>query len=198
MSEIRELLELDTNHIVRIDDLMIVDQLIALAAGRNFNFEFIVDEKRVVRCGEETNTIFDLRHRDFGLKRLLVVKEYKGLYDLFIYEKPEFFEEKGRADLIQEHPWIFDTETIRPRLIDYPYAPEIHDEFENVYSRIQRDEKGQHQGDGIHTFLIEYKTHPTVDNDRVLFIEVGCLDAANGGWIEFYEGRLIDESNLSV
>lgn len=182
-------------HRVVIDDMMTLDQLTAVAAGRKIDFAFQVREVRQVNCGAEKNTLIDVTH-PWGLKRLILVREYKGAFDVFVFEQPEWFEDCSRIDLLDNHQWLFDTELEYETLAEIPFVSEIHDEGQNLYTRVLRDEQGQHEGQGIFTFLIEYKTNPAVDLDRVLIVEAGTLDSDNGGWIEFWNGRLVEPSNV--
>jgi hypothetical protein len=194
---IDEIINVKVGHRVVIEDEMTMDQLVEKAAGRKVEFDFTVREKRTVRCGKEINTLIDVRHA-FGLKRLILVRQYGDLHDVFVFEQPEWFEETSRVELMNEHEWLFDATNSYEDLADYPFVDVIYDEFNNAYTRVQRNEQGQHEGGDQYTFLIEYKAHPTVNNDRVLVVEAGCIDAENGGWIEFYEGHLVEDFNVRV
>lgn len=197
----KDFAQLETGARLELDDPKTLDDILEVAQSRQatVDFTFKVIEKRIVKCGPETNILLDIRSTKFeDFNRLLVLKEYRGLVDVAVYERPDFFEEGSRAQIMEQHGWLFDTSEEYDELSDYPYVDNIHDDSDNTFLRIERDEVGMNEGHGIRTCLMEYRANPEVDNDRVLIVEVGVLDSANGGWIEFWNGRLIEDFNVRL
>ena len=159
-----------------------VDLLIELSdekgVGSMCNF-LIKEKKEYVNLPYHYITLL-LDHVGSDREYLLVGSIHGEVMDVKLFSRPDFFEPNTRNVLEQSDlSWLFDGEG---------YPSEIYS-GEIVYKiKIQNEVYG-------HDVIHEWITQSPIVNYELLVIETGFTNH-NGGWVEFYEGRIIPDKDV--
>lgn len=162
--------------LIRVDD---VDLLIALDDVKKAP-DFIVKERRVFSENLSDYVMLTLDHVGTDYEYLLVCSIFKSACDVYLYEEPQFFTPDKRSLLMEgENSWLFDNQN---------YPSEIYSD-DIVYTKKLQNEL-------FDTVCIaEWETKSQILNYNLLAIETGIFHDG-GGWVEFYEGRQINNKDV--
>lgn len=165
--------------LVRIND---VDLLIALDDCKKLP-DFLVKERRHYSDDLSEYVILTLDHIGTEYEYLLVCDIYKDVCDVNLYAEPQFFTPDKRSVLMESNnDWLFDFEN---------YPEEIY-QGDNQEIVFKQKVKTQLYG---RTSIVEWITNEQIVDYKLLLIETGLFNEG-GGWVEFYEGRQINEDDV--
>ena len=155
-----------------------VDLLIELDGKASPNFK--VKSKSTYAQNLSHYIMLVLDHIGSDDEYLLVCSIYEDACDVKLYNRPEFFVPDKRS-VIEEsgNDWLFDGEA---------YPEELYN-GDIVYKK-----KFQNELFG-NTCIVEWVTTAEIVNYEMLLIETGFTHDG-GGWVEFYEGRQIQEKDV--
>lgn len=162
--------------LIRIND---VDLLIELDDTK-ISPDFLIKEKRELEDEMCAYTILTLDHVGSDLEWLLVCSSFKEECDVMLFRRPDFFKEDKRS-VIQEgdNGWLFDFDS---------YPQEIYSGDIIYKKKFQQEVFGD-------VCLIEWETDSKIVDYKLLLIETSFRQDG-GGWVEFYEGRQIKETDV--
>lgn len=173
--------------LVSIDDVDLLIQLDEL--GHRGAKNFLIKEAIHYSKDESEYHFLKLSNPTIpDLNLMLGLTVWNSNWDLKLYEAPNFFAPDKRSVLQKEDSisWLFEG------LNDYPQ--EIYsgaEESKIVYKRKVRDEVfGK-------TAIVEYVTDSQIINYELLILESGIFNEG-GGWVEFFEGRIIQEKDVNL
>lgn len=165
--------ESKVGQLVRIND---VDLLIELDDTKQ-KPDFLI--KEIKKHGSQYITLL-LDHVGTDLEYLLVCSMFQNACDVKLFKKPDFFKPDKRQVIQEsENGWLFDFDS---------YPQEIYSD-EIVYKKKFQEEVF---GD---TCIIEWETESKIVDYQLLLIETGFMHEG-GGWVEFYEGRQIQDKDV--
>jgi len=163
--------------LIRVND---VDLLIELDDSKKTP-DFLIKERRALTEGDGEYIILTLDHIGTDLEYLLICKSFKGAFDVLLYKQPEYFKPDKRSVLQKgENDWLFDFEN---------YPAEIYSDDITFIQKVQNGLFGD-------VCLVEWETESKIIDYKLLLIETGFFNDG-GGWVEFYEGRQISDSDVS-
>jgi len=111
---------------------------------------------------------------------LLVCSSYKDACDVKLYHKPDWFMPDKRSVLEERvNDWLFEGE-------GYP---------EEIYNRDIVYKKKFQNEIFDNNCMVEWSTNSEIVNYQLILIETGFAHDG-GGWVEFYEGRQIQEKDV--
>lgn len=142
---------------------------------------FLIKKKRFFLDGDTQLVVLTLDHVGSDLEYLLVGSIFQNALDMKLFVQPDFFKHE-RRDVIKngDSGWLFDFDA---------YAQELYCDDVVFTRKVQPEVFGD-------TAVIEWDTPSNIINHLQLLIETG-IHNERGGWCEFYEGRLIQESDVS-
>ena len=169
-SEVGDLLDVkDVDLIIELDEL-----------APKTRPQFLIKTRRKYRDGETTFVVLTLDHVGSTLEFILVGSIFGNEIDVKLFKRPDFFEEDRRDVIFNgDNGWLFDFDQ---------YPQEIYSGDTTFARKVQPEVFGD-------TALIEWETKEQIINYKLLLIETG-IHNAQGGWVEFYEGRQIEESTV--
>jgi hypothetical protein len=164
------------NQLVRIND---VDLLIELDDTKQ-NPDFLIKEKREYIQDASNYIVLTLDHVGTDLEYILVCSIFEDACDVKLYKQPEFFKPDKRSVLMEsDNGWLFDFEK---------YPQEIYNGDITFSKKFQNEVFGD-------SCIVEWVTNSKIVDYELLLIETGNKHDG-GGWIEFYEGRMIRDTDV--
>jgi hypothetical protein len=162
--------------LVRVND---VDLLIELDDVKVLP-DFLIKEKREYKKDYTHFIILTLDHVGSDREYLLVASIYQGACDVKFYKKPDFFTPDKREVLQNSDlDWLFDFDN---------YPQEIYCDDITFVKKVQNEMFGE-------ACIVEWITDAQIVDYQMLVIEEGWRHEG-GGWVEFYEGRQIKETDV--
>lgn len=158
-----------------------VDLLIDLEGKGSPNFT--IKNKATYSQNMSNYIILTLDHIGTDDEYLLVCSSYEEACDVKLYHRPDFFVPDKRQVLQESsNDWLFDNEA---------YPQEIYN-GDIVYK------KKQFQNELFgNTCIVEWETKSQIVDYQLLVIETGYTHDG-GGWVEFYQGRQIQEKDVAM
>lgn len=177
------------NSIVRVENTRTLDAL-----KDQTDYGFYIRERRVWENGGETWVGLSLEHPS-GYKILLVEISIEDVRELRVYQWVEGMELNSREQLWDGFDWIFEIdENELDSLGDLDFTTIIEDSEGNIFDKKKKNEVYEDQ-DGYKVGLIEY-SNVNIYPPELLIIEEGTLND-NGGMVEFLDGDIIEDFDIS-
>lgn len=143
---------------------------------------FLIADKKTLVDGLNKYIVLTLDHVGSDLEYILVGNIFDKEMDVELYSRPDFFTPNRRDVLFEgDNGWMFDFEN---------YPQEIYG-GDNTFIR----KVGAEVFDN--TAVIKWATEEKIINYLLLLIETG-IHAEKGGWVEFYEGRQINDEEVTL
>lgn len=143
--------------------------------------DFLIKSKRIFENGQFKKVILTLDHIGSDIEYLLVGDIFEQLIDVSLYSHLSFFTNDKRSVLQRgDLHWLFDGD-------NYPH--EIYNE-DIVFTRKVNCEVFDN------TAIIDWTTESKIVNYKLMLIETGIFNDG-GGWVEFYEGRQLPETDIT-
>jgi hypothetical protein len=142
---------------------------------------FLIKKKRFFSDGDTQLVVLTLDHVGSDLEYLLVGSIFEDALDVKLFLQPDFFKSDRRDVLVKgDNGWLFDFDS---------YAQELYCDDIVFVRKVQPEVFHD-------TAVIEWDTESKIINHLQFLIETG-IHGPNGGWVEFYEGRLINENDVT-
>lgn len=142
---------------------------------------FLISDKKTLVDGQNKYIILTLDHVGSDLEYILVGNIFGEMLDAELYSRPEFFTPNRRDVLFAgDNGWLFDFDA---------YPQEIYNGEITFVRKVGAEVFGD-------TAVIKWSTEEKIVGYLLLLIEVG-IHNEKGGWVEFYEGRQLNDSDLT-
>ncbi len=162
--------------LVRIND---VDLLIAFDDPKLLP-DFIIKEKREYNRNLSDYVVLTLDHVGTDYEYVLIASIYQDACDVSLYVEPGYFTPDKRELLMEgDNKWMFDNQN---------YPIEIYSDDIIFKKKVQNELFGK-------TCIVEWVTDAQIVDYKLMLIETGVYNDG-GGWVEFYEGRQLNEKDV--
>lgn len=139
--------------------------------------DFLIKEKREYEKNLSHYIVLTLDHIGTDYEYILVASIYQDACDVYLYCEPDFYTPDKREVLMEgANQWLFDNQN---------YPQEIYCDDIVFTKKVQNELFGK-------TCIVEWKTDAQIVDYNIMLIETGVYNDG-GGWVEYYEGRQIDD-----
>jgi hypothetical protein len=162
--------------LVRVNDVDLLIQLDDVKAVP----DFLIKEKREYSRNLSDYVILTLDHIGTDYEYILVCSTFQDACDVYLYCEPDFYTPDKREILMEgEHKWLFDNQN---------YPAEIYCDDIVFKKKVQNELFGK-------TCIVEWTTDAQIVDYNIMLIETGVYNDG-GGWVEYYEGRQINDKDI--
>lgn len=173
---IKSFKECKVGQLVRIND---VDLLIAFDDAKILP-DSLIKEKREFSRNLSEYVILTLDHVGTDYEYLLVCSIFQEACDVNLFVEPSYYTPDKREILMEDYNrFLFDNQN---------YPVEIYSDDIIFKKKIQNELFGK-------TCIVEWETDAQIVDYKLLLIETGVYNDG-GGWVEFYEGRQINDKDV--